>query len=187
MAKGTGTSKMKGVAKKMGAALSGDAGILKTLEGEHAEVSSLMKKVIDAGEHGIETRLELFPEIRKKLLVHAKGEELEFYPVCREHPDTRELATESIDDHKEVERLIVQLDNLPIDAPAWLETLETLRDEVEEHVELEENELFPQAKQALGKDRLRELDGAYKRRKETLEQRVADIEPQRAPEARPLH
>lgn len=168
-----GTEKMKAAAKKMGSALKGRPGILNTLEGEHGEVSSLMNQILSDPDD-IESRRETYPTVREKLLVHARCEDLEFYSACREYEETSSLTASATADHEEVERLVSELDAMAIDAPAWIDTFEQLQREVESHVEIEETELFPRCQDVFDSSQLREMDDAYKARKEEVE---AEIEP----------
>jgi hemerythrin superfamily protein len=173
---GKGKAKIKGAAKQVGSMMSGESGIINSLKKEHGEVASLMDEVADDSASASK-RAKLFAEIRKKLIVHSKGEELELYPECRKHPELRTLADESVDDHDQVERLIVELDRLEVDSPLWLDTFIELKTSVEQHVELEENELFPKMERLMDDDHLREMASGYKARKKSLMERVPTIEP----------
>lgn len=159
----------KAAARKMGAALSGQPGILDTLAAEHGEVDALLGELTDHADQPMAERAELYAQLRRTLLLHAAAEELVFYPACREHPETRVLAAEAEDDHDQIEALIAELDGMAMDAPAWLETLEALRIVVDDHVEQEETHLFARSKDALGSEQLRDLDDLYRERKRVLE------------------
>lgn len=171
-----GKAKAKAGAKKVGSMVSGKPGIVSTLEMEHEEVATLMDAVADE-ETSDDKRIELWGLIRKKLIVHAKGEELEVYAECRQHPDLRTLADESKEDHDEIERLIVALDRTSINSAEWPSTFENLKTLVESHVEFEEGEMFPKMQRTLEDNQLDAMHSEYKERKQSLESRVEELEP----------
>jgi hypothetical protein len=160
-------SKLAGKAKAAKAALSGDAGILSTLQGEHTEINMLMKAIADDAyddhdQDALETRRALYPKIKITLLAHSKAEEQELYAVLQMHPPTRENATHSIVEHKEIEHLLRRLDHLDVADLGWLPTFVSLQMKVEHHVRHEEEVLFEQAKTVFTKDQLRDIDNYYR-------------------------
>jgi hypothetical protein len=173
---GKASAKVKGAASKVGAALSGKIGVLSTLEGEHTEVASLMDDVLQARTNPSKQR-ELYAEIRQDLLIHAQGEEQGFYTECRVHESTRNLADKAIEDHMQMKRLISAVDELTVGSPEWMRKFEELKVAVERHVDFEENQLFPIAKDALGADALRDLDSRYKAHRKRIEERGEQLDP----------
>ncbi len=164
------TEKIIKQAKKLGAVMRGHTGILGTLEGEHAEIANLMEKVIDTED--VERRTELFRTIRIKLLAHSQAEAAEFYPVCREYPETEGLIAEAFADHDQIERELFELQNLPVDSAAWLEGFVALRRDVQRHVAVEENELIERCKDVMARERLRALDRNFTARRELIEENL---------------
>ena len=172
------------VANETSGASRGHAGILDTLEVEHAELAELMNQVTAHGDE-LEARLQLYARIRKLLLVHGKAEEAELYPVLRREAPMQSLISEAKDQHQAMERLIAQIDRTPVDAPAWFDLFEQLQDDVERHVHREENQLFPACREALEASTLRDMDSRYKRCRESVKEQIADLEPARHPGYRP--
>jgi hypothetical protein len=160
-------SKMAGMARKAGGALAGDAGVLNTLEGEHAEVAMLMRACLEEGHddhdpESLECRRELYRKIRVQLLAHAKAEAQELYGVLELRPATREHALHSELEHKELEHLLRRLDHMAESDIGWMPTFATLQMKVEAHVREEESVLFDEAKLILDKDELRQIDDRYR-------------------------
>lgn len=165
-----GSEKIKGKMKQAGAAMRGNAGILNTLMGEHAEVSSLIKKV----KGDVEAAREHYPTIRKELLAHAHAEQRVFYDACQKNPETASFIPDAKSDHRDIENLLADLDQMPLDAPAWMETLERLETIVTAHVEDEENELFAQCRESFDSAELRDLDDVYKQAKDEIANSISD-------------
>src|ERR1043165_6078223 len=82
------TSKGAGVMKGIKARLDGLTGVFRTLAEQHGEVSTLLKRPQDKREK----KAELWPEIRRELLSHERGEVRVVYPVLRQYAQTAPLA-----------------------------------------------------------------------------------------------
>jgi hemerythrin superfamily protein len=172
------TEKIKAVAHQLAAMLSGKAGILNTLEREHAEVSALMQKVLSSNDPAT-TAEEHYPAIRKKLVVHARAEQDVLYTACEKRAETASMISTSIGEHAELERLLGQLDRLPVDSQAWLEEFRRLEQTVRHHVEQEENLLFDRCQDAFDNQELRQLDKEYDDAKSLVENELTDAPMQR--------
>lgn len=169
--------KMRGSLKKLLAALRGEAGILNALIGEHEEVLTLMRRV--SAKHGTKNagdmRRDLYPAIRRALVLHAHAEQAVLYPACREERLLRPLVEHAWDEHAEIERALRELDHLAIDASQWGRRFEVLEGKVERHVHEEEETLFPKALEVFSSDALRDLDERYHLVKERLANSVEQL------------
>jgi len=172
MAKGTKVAgKMAGKMKAASAALKGERGIFRKLKEEHAQVSAMMRRCAamdDASE-----RSELFAEIRRELLAHAKGEEREFYPVFRQFEETADIVEESIEDHGAIEEMLEQLRAMTTESEDWTDLFDEMMSEVEDHVAQEENELFPLAEKLIDDDQAKQIEDRYVHSKEQILRQVA--------------
>jgi hemerythrin superfamily protein len=120
-----------------------------------------MDEVLRAPDDG-KLRHELFPQIRRNLLAHARAEEQEFYAPLRGFTDTEPLVARSLEQHRGIEQLLAQLASEGAGTPRWLETFGRLRAAVEAHVELEERDLFPLAARVLGREQTKVMDDRYR-------------------------
>ena len=157
-------AKVRAKTKEALTGLSGYPGIFSHLAGEHAEVASLMHQVGSSGE--AHTADELFPEIRKKLLAHAKAEEKEFYAPLRNAPPTKALVAKATEQHKQIEAYVEELHDGSTSTKAWMTTFEKFMHAVEKHVEMEEHQLFPAAKDVLSNQQAKELERRYSQAEE---------------------
>jgi len=100
----------------------------------------------------------LVDKIIKELTTHAFIEETIFYPAARaEVPDTDDHVLESVEEHHVVAWLLSELAKLdPADETFDAKTT-VLIENVEHHIEEEEQDWFPQVRKALGRSRLTEL------------------------------
>ena len=153
-------SKAVGAAKATGAALSGYRGIFRTLKREHGELSVLIMRV--ATDRDGSARATLFPIIAHELLAHARAEDLELYSFLADHESTRGMILELQADHERIERLLGELSTLPIHSSGWILRFRELQAAVEEHVDQEENQVFPRARHMLSPELAEEIDQRYK-------------------------
>jgi hemerythrin superfamily protein len=87
--------------------------------------------------------------------VHAKIEELHFYPAIKEVDD--DLVQESLQEHLQVKRLIADLLEMDPADEQFAAKVTVLKEEVEHHVGEEEDDLFPEVKKAFSEDMLEAL------------------------------
>jgi hemerythrin superfamily protein len=98
------------------------------LESQHREVEKLFAAFEKAS--GAKRR-DIFLQIADKLAVHSTIEEKHFYPAAKSE-ETEDLLAEAVEEHLGVKRIIADL-----------------KDQIDQHVEEEENELFPRVEDAL--------------------------------------
>jgi hemerythrin superfamily protein len=157
-------AKTKGAAHRVRARMDGLHGVFATLAKQHAEVTALMKRVEDDSER----REDLWPKIRTELLSHEKAELRVIYPELRMNAGTRGYADQHEEDAQELELLIGELDDEPIDSLQWGAKFELLAATVREHAKFEEKQIFPEAEKALGKLRTKALDDEFTASKEQI-------------------
>ncbi len=153
-------SKAVGVAKAASAALAGYRGIFRTLKREHGEVSVLMMRV--ATEREGAARADLFPLIAHELLSHAQAEDAELYTYLADHESTRGLVMQLEADHERIEMLVAELSAMPMNSSGWLLRFRELQQAVEEHVDQEENQVFPLARHIISPELAEEIDHRYR-------------------------
>lgn len=115
---------------------------IELLTNDHRDVEALFEQFERAG--SADERGALFAEIADALAVHAKIEELHFYPAVRAADE--ELIDESLEEHLEVKRMIADLLDMDAEDPDFAQRCKQLQQSVEQHVEEEEGELFPEVR-----------------------------------------
>ena len=148
-------SKGAGVMKGVKARLEGLTGVFKTLAEQHGEVAAMLKRL----QSKPEKKAELWPEIRRELLSHERGEVREVYPVLRQHVQTRALAEHHDQEATEMERLIERIDAATADD--WRPLFDQLVDAVIRHANQEENDIFPKAQEAIGDQATKDLEPRF--------------------------
>jgi hypothetical protein len=130
--------------------------IFEMLKKDHREAKDLFESLMESEENS-EDRDELFQELRQALELHSTIEEKYLYPALQEVDETRDMALESIEEHRIVKQLLEELEDLDPEDEQWDAKLKVLMENVEHHVEEEEKELFKKAQKVLSKDEIKEM------------------------------
>jgi hemerythrin-like domain-containing protein len=152
---------------------------IELLKADHARVQELFRQYEKAGGQHREIAEQIFTELE----MHTTLEEELFYPALRsrvkpetlelepptaeEETEDEELVTEAIEEHGEVKALIATLRALNPGNAQFQGTFAELREGVEAHVGMEEDELMPDAEAVLG-DELERLGRQMEERKQQL-------------------
>lgn len=125
---------------------------------DHRADSKLFRNIEDTTERAAKTREQLFIEINTALDKHAEIEEMILYPALEKQEKTRPLTLKSEQEHAVVKQLLSELAAEDQTAEEWTAKMKVLIENVEHHIEEEENELFPKAEQALSEEELQSLE-----------------------------
>ncbi|MGI5144679.1 MULTISPECIES: hemerythrin domain-containing protein [unclassified Streptomyces] len=118
------------------------------LMADHREVEEIFARIQSMTGQGQELR-DVVDEVTIELVRHSVAEEQYLYPAVREHvEDGDRIADKEIADHSRVENLLKELEKTNADDPHMSPLLQQLMEEVADHVEDEENNLFPLLRQA---------------------------------------
>lgn len=124
------------------------------LKADHEKVAQLFEQLEAA--RG-KAKLEVFDQIRTELELHTHIEEKIFYPALEKPEETHDLTLEAYEEHAAVKRLLTQLGRARTANDEWEAKAKVLQENVEHHVEEEENELFDKASDALGEEAIEDL------------------------------
>ena len=122
---------------------------------EHADVDQLMT----ASEETNPVRLHetTFNKLKNALTVHTQIEEQIFYPALEGFDETEGIVKDFYREHDNVDIILTDLTNLKPTDETWIGKIRDLRENLYQHIDQEEKELFPQAEKLLGDKRLEEL------------------------------
>jgi hemerythrin superfamily protein len=129
-------------------------GAIDMLEAQHREVEDLFS---DFEEASAGKKRDIFLKIADKLAVHAAIEEKHFYPAAKAK-ETEDLLLESVEEHLSVKRIIADLLEQEPDQETLEAKVKVLQEQIEHHVEEEEEELFPKVEKLLGEEALEALE-----------------------------
>jgi len=124
------------------------------LKADHREVAQLFEEMESTDGNG---KLRVFEQIRTALELHTHIEETIFYPAVEQPKETHDLTLEAYEEHDVVKKLLQELSRSRTANDEWEAQAKVLRENVEHHVDEEENELFPKAADVLSEDEIEDL------------------------------
>ena len=124
------------------------------LKADHRKVAELFEQLESASG---KRKLDVFKQIKTELDLHAHIEEKIFYPALEKPSETHDLTLEAYEEHKQVKTLLRQLSRARTASEEWQAKAKVLQENVEHHVDEEENELFKKAGSVLSDDEIEEL------------------------------
>ncbi len=130
--------------------MSADIDAVDLLEGQHREMEDLFEALEAASGAG---KQKIFIEIADKLAVHATIEERDFYPAVKAKR-TEDILLESLEEHLGIKRVLADLLAIDVSDDTFDAKAKVLKEQVEHHVEEEEEDLFPKVRKLLDKDTL---------------------------------
>lgn len=120
--------------------------IYEAIKKDHEIQRDLCDKIVKTSGNS-EERKELWNKLRRELEVHAVAEERFFYSPLIKTDEMQEDARHGMAEHHEMDELIHELEETDMSSPHWLATVEKLVEQVEHHLEDEEEEFFKKAKE----------------------------------------
>jgi iron-sulfur cluster repair protein YtfE (RIC family) len=128
---------------------------LDLLKEDHKKVSELFKQVEATEEEA--KHQQLFEKIKVELETHTFIEEKVLYPMFEQYEELKDLVLEAYEEHKQVKTLLREIDKLAEGSERFDAKLKVMGENVEHHVDEEENEMFPKVRKLIGKQQLERL------------------------------
>lgn len=117
-------------------------------------------------------RRSLWEQFKPEAEAHANAEEQTFYATLIEKPDAQEQARHSVSEHNDASDLIEKLSTEEMSSPGWLQNFKKLKEELEHHMEEEENEVFALARKVIDAGTANQLVDDFNKRKDAELQTV---------------
>jgi len=146
--------------------------ILELIAADHREVERIFAQLESAT--NLEKLYQSFNELYKELNLHARAEELVFYPGLREYEDTNEMIEEAESEHEEAAALLEEIKSLSPDLPEFKTKVAELKRAVLHHVQEEEAEVFETARDCLDDQQLKQLGQEFQQAKTKLEDEIVE-------------
>jgi hypothetical protein len=146
---------------------------LRLLKQDHDKVKGMMDKLGKTTERAEVTRTEGLDELKHELTIHESIEEEILYPALKEFAKTKDIALEAYEEHHVVDSILSELEQTPVGDETWAAKFSVMRENLEHHIEEEENEMFKQARQVMDEGELSELGDRMEARKEQLQGSIA--------------
>jgi hemerythrin superfamily protein len=122
------------------------------LKAQHREVEALFAALEKAGDASEEEQEELLARLAEKIEMHAKLEEMHFYPAVKSVDE--ELVLEAAEEHENIEAMLLKTEDTTAEDDSFVAKVHVLKELVAHHVKEEEGKLFPACEAKLDEDRL---------------------------------
>jgi len=133
------------------------------LKADHRKVEELFSQLESASG---QAKMRVFEQIKMELELHTHIEETIFYPALEKPKQTHDLTLEAYEEHDVVKKLLQQMSKAKSATEEWEAQAKVLQENVEHHVEEEENELFTKAEAALSEEQIEALGEQMEAEKE---------------------
>lgn len=140
--------------------------LLDLIEHDHNLQRQLMRD-IKATSGDSDERRELFRRLATELRAHAAAEEDAFYAELMKFPKSTDQSRHSVHEHEEALEILADLETMDMGSTGWLNRFEALVHDNEHHMDEEEQDVFPLARDTLDATRLAELGDRFSARKAT--------------------
>ena len=135
-----------------------NADVVDVLVSDHRDVTALIGEIKTVTDPMI--RRDLTDTAISELVRHAVAEEMYVYPAMRRHlPDGENAVQHDIEEHKELERTMKQLEGLDVSTAEFDAAIGRLETLLADHVQDEESEQFPELRRQVPPDELVQLAG----------------------------
>jgi hemerythrin-like domain-containing protein len=121
------------------------------LKAEHEATLALFDQIEATDDNQAGARSHLLAKLKYALTKHAHQEEAVIYPALRQANQAHDADTLN-GEHGYVKTYLYELETLANDSPEWLARVRDFRTMIEEHMRMEENEVFPAFRSSLSDD-----------------------------------
>ncbi len=126
------------------------------LKTEHDATRAIFDKIEKTDDSQTTMRATLLMKLKAALSKHAIEEENVIYPAMRDANFTHD-ADALNGEHGYVKTFLYELENMAKDSPGWLPKVREFRSMIEEHIKMEECEVFPKLREHLSDEQNKKL------------------------------
>ena len=146
--------------------------IYQTLKEDHNRHRKLLAAIAET-QGDSEERRKAWDEFYHDVSAHAAAEEETFYSKLISKTWGQDAARHSVHEHKELDDLMDELNEMDMSSPGWLNKFHTLEHDYLHHIDEEEEEVFGRAKQEIDDAEIEDFGARFLRRK-TKERELVD-------------
>jgi hemerythrin superfamily protein len=129
---------------------------LDLIKNDHDRIKKMFDQALKTDDPS--DRSELLQRIRAELIAHERMEEDIFYPALRSASDkATDIVLEGYEEHHVIDLILDEMFEVPEDTEQWHAKLKVLHENLEHHIEEEEEEMFARAKKSMSAETLTEL------------------------------
>lgn len=127
---------------------------LSLLKDDHRQIRKLLAEGEETTERAHVRRGEIFAQLAEVLMVHERREEEVLYPALQAHPKAKEIVLEGYEEHHVADVVLEELASTDVSDERWGAKFKVLKENLEHHIEEEEDEMFKKARQVFAQEEL---------------------------------
>ena len=141
---------------------------LDLLKEDHRRVEKMLEQLSKTSEDDVARRQELYGQLADDMQAHEIIEEEILYPALKDHPKAREVVLEGYEEHHVVDNIMSELNDVPFDDETWAAKFAVMKENIEHHIEEEEEDMFEKAEDIFDDAELGRLGEKMAERKKEL-------------------
>lgn len=126
--------------------------ILTLIEDDHHKIRELFAEAQSGN-----VSQELFNQIYMEMTLHARTEELVFYPAMHDYDQLEKYIEEAEEEHNASKILLEEMKNIGHDHPEFKTKMDHLIDNMTHHIEEEESDIYSSIRECIGEQELNDL------------------------------
>jgi hemerythrin superfamily protein len=122
---------------------------------EHREVDGMLLQLTS----GVSGKQGIFDKLKLALTAHVQAEENSIYPAMSEAE--HDFIAQATEEHRKITDTLDTIDRAGVDDASFSEKIATLAEMIQSHVQKEESQMIPKARDMFDKDQLTELSQMF--------------------------
>lgn len=135
--------------------------IFDVLHQDHERVALILKQIESSADNEKDERASLVAIVREELETHAQFEEAEVYPAIQKALGEEDELRHAVKEHTQAITILSKLEETATNGGEWKQYVKELETAIQHHVDEEEHELFPQARDRLPEAQAERLASSY--------------------------
>jgi hypothetical protein len=127
------------------------------LKDDHRRFKKMLEEGEETTERAVKTPKALLERLVADLKAHEKIEEEIFYPALKKYEKAKEIVLEGYEEHHVADLILEELRKTDVTDERWGAKFSVLKENLEHHIEEEEEDMFKKARAVLEKAELVEL------------------------------
>jgi polyhydroxyalkanoate synthesis regulator phasin len=127
------------------------------LKDDHKLFKRLLKEGDETTERAAKSRKDLLRRLTAALKAHEEIEEKILYPALKKHEKAKDIVLEGYQEHHVADLIVGELHRTAVTDEKWGAKWSVLKENIEHHIEEEEDDMFKKARQIFDRAELVEL------------------------------
>ena len=145
---------------------------IESLEKDHDRIRNLFSEL--EGTTDPQKLQDSFEKLGNILTIHAEAEEQVLYPEASNCEGTQELIDKGHQEHDKGDQMVLAIKSISPNESEFQEKVRELQEFMLNHLDEEENDLFPRVRQCMGDEKLEQLGTQLQETKVNVAQQVID-------------